>query len=66
MIKAEVMFESMDHWATKAIPTTVRAEVIKVRIFFCSTPQIAINTITSVTKMDKLVNFSMGLIRYFE
>lgn len=35
IIMADDMFESIDHWATNAIPTTVRKEVIKVRIFSC-------------------------------
>ena len=66
MIKAEEMFESIDHCATNAIPTTVKTEVIKVNIFACSTPQIAIKTITSIIKIDKFANFKIGLILYFE
>jgi len=63
---AEDIFESIDHCANKAIPITVSTEVMKVKRFDCSIPQIAINTIRRIIKMNKFINFIMGLILYFE
>ena len=60
MIRAEDIFERIDHCANKAIPTTARTEVIKVKSFVCSTPQTAIITIISVIKMNMLINFNRG------
>jgi len=66
IIMAEDIFESIDHCANRAIPITVNTEVMKVKRFDCSIPQIAINTIRRVIKMNKFKNFNIGLILYFE
>ena len=66
IIKAEDMFESIDHWANNAIPITARTEVIKVKSFVCSTPQIAIMIVTKMIKTNKSINFKIGRILYFE
>jgi hypothetical protein len=66
IINVEEIFERTNHWANKAIPITARTEVMKGKSCGGATPQMAIMTVTSIIKKNKLINFKIGLTLYLE
>jgi hypothetical protein len=66
IINVEEIFERTNHWANKAIPITARTEVMKGKSFGGYKPQMAIMTVTSIIKKNKLINFKIGLTLYLE